>query len=165
MICCAAEVWEAETSMTVVRKSLRADSGGAGRFRGGLGQVLEVGSLDAAPFGLSALYDRIDHPPRGRGGGRDGAAGSVVLASGRALRGKGLQTVPKGDRAIISMPGGGGLGDPLQRDPVAVAADVRLGLVSPEAARDSYGVAVTPDGTVDRPATAALRAVGRAVRQ
>ena len=139
------------------RKEYRQDSGGAGQFRGGLGQVMEVGCLDPAPFALSALYDRIDHPPRGREGGRDGAAGSVVLASGRALRGKGQQTVPKGDRVIIGMPGGGGLGDPLQRDPLAVANDVRLGLVSPEAARESYGVAVTADGTVDRHATAALR--------
>jgi N-methylhydantoinase B len=151
------EVNEALSPIVIWRKEYRQDSGGAGRFRGGLGQVMEVCCLDPAPFALSALYDRIDHPPRGRGGGRDGAAGSVVLASGRALRGKGQQTVPKGDRVIIGMPGGGGLGDPLQRDPLAVANDVRLGLVSPEAARESYGVAVTADGTVDRHATAALR--------
>jgi len=152
------EVNEALSPIVIWRKEYRQDSGGAGRFRGGLGQVMEVGSLDPAPFTLSAFYDRIDHPPRGRDGGREGAAGSVVLGSGRTLRGKGQQTVPKGDRVIISMPGGGGLGDPLQRDPAAVAGDVRLGLVSPAAARASYGVAVTADGSVDHEATAALRA-------
>jgi N-methylhydantoinase B len=152
------EVNEALSPIVIWRKEYRQDSAGAGRFRGGLGQVMEVGSLDPAPFTLSAFYDRIDHPPRGRDGGREGAAGSVVLGSGRTLRGKGQQTVPKGDRVIISMPGGGGLGDPLQRDPAAVASDVRLGLVSPAAARSSYGVAIAADGSVDHEATAALRA-------
>jgi N-methylhydantoinase B len=152
------EVNEALSPLVIWRKEYRPDSGGAGRFRGGLGQVMEVGCLDPAPFALSAFYDRIDHPPRGREGGGDGAAGSVALASGRALRGKGLQTVPRGDRVVISMPGGGGLGDPLQRDPAAVASDVRLGLVSPEAARERYGVALGADGSVDRDATAVLRA-------
>jgi N-methylhydantoinase B len=152
------EINEALSPIVIWRKQYRTDSGGAGRFRGGLGQVMEVGSLDAAPFAVSALYDRIDHPPRGREGGRDGGAGSVALGSGRKLRGKGQQTIPKGDRLVISMPGGGGLGDPLARDPAAVAADVRQGLVSPRAARESYGVAVGADGSVDHKETAALRA-------
>lgn len=151
------EVNEAISPIVVWRKEYRPDSGGAGRFRGGLGQVMEVGSLDPAPFALSAYYDRIEHPPRGREGGKDGAAGKVSLTSGRNLRGKGQQTVPKGDRVIIAMPGGGGLGDPLKRDIKAVASDVRLGLVSPQAAREQYRVAVAADGTVDHATTAILR--------
>jgi N-methylhydantoinase B len=152
------EVNEAMSPIVIWKKEYRQDSGGAGEFRGGLGQVMEVSSLDVAPFTLSAYYDRIDHPPRGRAAGRDGAAGEVVLASGRRLRGKGQQTVPKGDRVIIAMPGGGGLGHPWKRDLAAVANDVRLGLVSPETARRDYAAVVAADGTVDAEATAALRA-------
>ena len=64
---------------------------------------------------ISAYYDRIDHPPRGRDGGQNGTAGRVTLASGKMLRGKGQQTVPSKDRVIIAMPGGGGLGNPRKR--------------------------------------------------
>jgi N-methylhydantoinase B len=152
------EVNEAISPIVIWKKEYRPDTGGAGQFRGGLGQVMEVGNLDPAPFALSAYYDRIDHPPRGREGGKDGGAGAVMLASGRKLRGKGQQTVPKGERVIIAMPGGGGLGDPRKRDAGAVAKDVRLGLVSPEAARRDYGVVVSADGTLDPAATAGLRA-------
>jgi N-methylhydantoinase B len=118
---------------------------------------MEVGSLDAAPFAINAYYDRIEHPPRGREGGKDGAAGKVALASGPKLRGKGQQTVPVGDRVLIDMPGGGGLGHPWQRAIQSVADDVRTGFVSPEAARRDYGVVVAADGSVDRDATATLR--------
>jgi N-methylhydantoinase B len=152
------EVNEALSPIVVWTKEYRRDSGGPGEFRGGLGQVMEVSSLDDAPFVLSAYFDRIKYPPRGRDGGRDGAAGEVYLASGPRLRGKGQQTIPKGDRVVIAMPGGGGLGDPGKRDIAAVANDVRLGLVSPEAARRDYAVVVDADGTIDRQATAALRA-------
>jgi N-methylhydantoinase B len=152
------EVNEALSPIVVWKKEYRRDSGGAGQFRGGLGQIMEVGSLDAAPFAINAYYDRIEHPAHGREGGKDGAAGEVTLLSGPKLRGKGQQTVPKGDRLIIAMPGGGGLGSPRKRAVEAVADDVRLGFISPEAARRDYGVAVATDGTVDAAATATLRA-------
>ena len=79
------EVNEAVSPLVVWRKEYRQDSGGAGEFRGGLGQVMEVGTLDTAPFAISAYYDRIDHPAHGREGGHDGMAGTVHLASGPAL--------------------------------------------------------------------------------
>jgi N-methylhydantoinase B len=151
------EVNEAISPIVIWKKEYRVDSGGAGQFRGGLGQVMEVASLDPAAFAISAYYDRIDHPPRGRDGGRDGAAGAVHLASGPKLRGKGQQTVPRGDRVVISMPGGGGLGHPWKRDIMAVANDVRLGLITAEGARRDYGVAFDADGQVDEAATASLR--------
>ncbi|HKV15040.1 MAG TPA: hydantoinase B/oxoprolinase family protein, partial [Reyranella sp.] len=153
------EVNEAVSPVIVWRKEYREDSGGAGEFRGGLGQIMEVGTLDTAPFALSAYYDRIDHPPRGRDGGLNGAAGRVSLASGQGLRGKGLQTVPATERVIIAMPGGGGLGNPRKRPTAVVASDVRQGFISAEAARRDYGVAVNDDGTVDEAETAKLRAV------
>ncbi len=151
------EITEAISPLIVWRKEYREDSGGVGAYRGGLGQVMEVGLLEEAPFAFSALYDRIDHPPRGRDGGGAGAAGNVSLASGGQLDGKGTQTIATGERVIIEMPGGGGLGDPRMRDPALVAADLQAGLISSEIARDAYGVAFTVDGEIDAAATASLR--------
>jgi len=154
------EITEAISPLVIWRKEYREDSGGAGTYRGGLGQVMELGLLEDAPFAFSALFDRIDHPPRGRDGGAPGAAGAISLGSGGQLDGKGTQTIPSGDRVVIEMPGGGGLGDPLARDPAAVAADVKAGMVSRETARDAYGVVLTDDGEIDKAATAARRAKG-----
>jgi len=124
------EIAESITPLIFWRKELRADSGGAGRTRGGLGQHIEVGSRIGKPFELLAAYDRIDHPPRGRDGGRDGAAGVVALNSGTKLKGKGFQLIPPDDRLIVMTPGGGGIGDPKERDRAAVAGDVAEGLVT-----------------------------------
>jgi N-methylhydantoinase B len=153
------EVNEAISPIVVWKKEYRQDSGGAGEFRGGLGQIMEVGTLDDAPFAISTNYDRIDHPPRGRDGGLNGMAGAVALVSGAKLRGMGQQTVPKKQRVIISMPGGGGLGNPRRRPSAVVADDVRQGFISAEAARRDYGVAVNDDGSVDETETAKLRAM------
>ena len=152
------EITEAISPLVVWRKEYREDSGGVGAYRGGLGQVMEVGLLEDAPWAFSALFDRIDHPPRGLGGGGAGAPGAVGLASGGPLDGKGTQTIPTGERVVIEMPGGGGLGDPRARDTAAVAADVRAGLVSVQNAREVYGVAFTEAGEIDGAATKSLRA-------
>jgi N-methylhydantoinase B len=154
-----AEVNETISPIVIWKKEYRQDSGGAGEFRGGLGQIMEVSTLDTAPFAISAYYDRVDHPPRGRDGGLNGMAGKVELDSGVKLRGMGQQTVPQKDRLIISMPGGGGLGNPHKRAASVVAEDVRQGFISSEAARRDYGVAVNDDFSVDERETAKLRAV------
>ena len=73
------------------------------------------------------------------------------------MRNKGFQTIPAQDRLIIELPGGGGFGDPKARDRESVAQDVRLGLVSPEAAARDYGVVVGDDGEVDGETTAKRR--------
>ena len=151
------EVTEAISPLLVRRKEYRIDSGGPGEFRGGLGQVMEVVSLDDAPYTVSANYDRVVFPPRGRDGGQNGAAGTLALGSGRMLQGKGRQTVPRGETLLIHMPGGGGLGDALARDPEAVARDVRSGMVSAELARAAYGVVLGEDGGVDQGATERVR--------
>ena len=151
------EVNETISPIVIWKKEYRQDSGGAGEFRGGLGQVMEVGTLDTAPFAISAYYDRIDHPPRGRDGGQDGMAGILALESGKKLRGMGQQTIPQKDRLIISMPGGGGLGNPRKRAAASVADDVRQGFISSDAARRDYGVAVNDDGAIDEAETAKLR--------
>jgi N-methylhydantoinase B len=152
-----AEVNETISPIVIWKKEYRQDSGGAGEFRGGLGQIMEVSTLDTAPFAISAYYDRVDHPPRGRDGGHDGMAGRVELDSGVKLRGMGQQTVPKKSRLIISMPGGGGLGNPRKRPAATVAEDVRQGFISSDAARRDYGVAVNDDFSVNETETAKLR--------
>jgi N-methylhydantoinase B len=120
------------------RKELRPDSGGAGRTRGGTGQIMEVGTKGDLEFAVNATFDRVGHPPKGRDGGAEGAPGAVRLKSGTKLRTKGFQIIPDGDRLILELPGGGGMGDPAARDPDLVARDVRDGLVSAEAARKIY---------------------------
>ncbi|MGX1100149.1 hydantoinase B/oxoprolinase family protein [Amorphus sp. MBR-141] len=152
------EITEAASPILVLRKEYRTDSGGAGFYRGGLGQVMEVDTLDDAPFAISANYDRVLFPARGRDGGREGATGVVRLKSGAHLKGKGQQTIPKGERLLIEMPGGGGIGDPFRRDPARVLEDVRTQMVSREAARADYGVVVRDDFSLDLDATVALRA-------
>jgi N-methylhydantoinase B len=121
------------------RKEYRSDSGGPGETRGGLGQTIEIQNGDDAPMILEASFDRIKYPARGALGGLDGGAGSVRLASGKALAGKGRQLVPKGDRVVIETPGGAGYGDPRSRPRAAVEADLEAGLVSLAAARQVYG--------------------------
>ena len=134
------EATEAITPLVIWRKELRQDSGGPGRYRGGLGQVMEVGSREDAAFGLFAGFERVKYPARGRNGGGSGQCGSVSLKSGAALKPKGLQVVPSGERLLIEMPGGGGMGPASERDPASVKRDVRLGYLSVEAAKRDYGV-------------------------
>jgi N-methylhydantoinase B len=154
---CPVEITEALSPLLVTRKEYRVDSGGPGEFRGGLGQVMEAIHLDDDPFMISANYDRVDFAPRGRDGGRDGAKGIVRLGTGALLRGKGQQTIPARQSFVIEAPGGGGLGNPMQRDPASVAEDVRAGLVSLQSARRDYGVVCTPEGDLDMLATTTLR--------
>ena len=121
------------------RKELKPDSGGAGRTRGGIGQIMEIAAKGDLEFAVNATFDRVAHAPKGREGGQDGAAGVVRLKSGKKLRTKGFQVIPDGDRLILELPGGGGMGDPHDRDPASVARDVRDGLVSKTVAREVYG--------------------------
>ena len=111
------------------RKEFRPGSGGDGRTRGGVGQTIEIASRIGQTFELLAAFDRIKHPPRGALGGRDGAAGRAYLSSGKAIAGKGTQQIPPGEHLILEISGGGGLGDPQDRDPELRARDQRAGLV------------------------------------
>lgn len=128
---------EATAPIIFRQKALRTDSGGAGKYRGGLGQTIEIEGEVAMI--ANAMFDRIDNPPQGRDGGGNGAAGAAHLRSGAAFAAKGLQDVAAGDAIVLHLPGGAGYGDPRDRDPAAVAADVREGYVSEQAARADYG--------------------------
>ncbi|SIO37821.1 hydantoinase B/oxoprolinase family protein [Paraburkholderia phenazinium] len=132
------EVTEAGAPIVIWRKELRADSGGAGRTQGGLGQVVEVGTRDGESFEVLAMFERVRSAARGRAGGLDGATGTVHLASGTALRAKGLQRIPRGDRLVLALPGGAGLGDPAERPAERIEADLAHGRISAAFARDAY---------------------------
>ncbi len=128
--------------LVIWRKELRERSGGAGKFRGGLGQTIEIGGEAGTPFSVAAMFDRTWNAPRGRFGGMDGAKGEVRLKSGPELESKGRQSVPYGDRLILELPGGGGYGDPRDRDRQAVVDDVLDGLITAEDAESDYGIDV-----------------------
>ena len=151
------EATENVAPIIIWRKELREGSAGAGRTRGGLGQTMEIGTKGELEFAVNATFDRIANAPKGRDGGGLGANGAVTLKSGPRLRTKGYQVIPDGERLILQMPGGGGMGDPATRDPAKVARDVRDGVVSVDEARTLYKVLVSDLGVLDVAATSALR--------
>ncbi len=118
---------------------------------------MEIATKGDLEFSVNASFDRIAHAPKGRDGGDDGASGVVKRKSGVPLRTKGFQIIPDGDRLVLELPGGAGMGIPATRDPELVARDVQDGLVSGEVARLIYRVALNCDGTPDKEATNALR--------
>ena len=124
------EVLEAITPIVIWRKELRQNSGGAGQFRGGLGQRMVVGNREKAEFAIFGTFDRVKNPARGRDGGKPGATGSLTLTSGKKLNGMGRQVIPMGEELIIEMPGGGGYGNPKSRDRKKIMEDIRAGLIS-----------------------------------
>jgi N-methylhydantoinase B len=124
------EIAESVTPLIFWRKEFRPDSGGAGRTRGGLGQIIEIESAIGEPFELLAAFDRIEHPPRGRFGGKPGAPGGVAIKDRRGLRGKGTQRIAPGERLVIMTPGGAGLGAPAERAAELVEKDMREERVS-----------------------------------
>ena len=133
------EITETVAPLVFWRKEFIADSGGAGEYRGGLGQVMEISHADGAPFAVSKMFERVRNAARGRGGGGRGALGRVHVPGVGEMRAKGREVVPPGSRLVLETPGGGGLGDPRSRGRELVARDVRDGLVTPEAARRDYG--------------------------
>jgi N-methylhydantoinase B len=134
------EATEQAGPVIVWRKELRPDSGGAGRYRGGLGQFMVVGAREGHAFDFSAMLDRVDHPARGRRGGESGGATVIARSDGTAMRGKGRQSVPEGQRVEMEFPGGGGYGTPSMRDPAQVRRDLALGYITPDHAARHYGM-------------------------
>jgi N-methylhydantoinase B len=132
------EINESVAPLIFWRKEFRPDSGGNGRYRGGLGQVIEIANAIDKDMELLAAYDRIDHPARGRDGGMDGEAGGVWLKRGQRLQGKGCQVIPAGERVVLHTPGGGGYGNPSARAKDMIEADLKNGLISEQAATRDY---------------------------
>lgn len=141
-----AEVIEHLSPVVIVKKEIRRDSGGPGKFRGGLGQTIHLKVRTREPFTLSVLCDRTRFPARGFFGGRPGALGRVLVNGETPPHPKAQQVVPPEALVTVELPGGGGYGDPRGRNRDAVQADLADGYVSPEAAAMEYGI--SPVGTL-----------------
>ncbi len=136
------EILESEFPVRLRRFELMADSGGAGRWRGGLGAVREYEILDDAR--LSARMDRHTTSPRGLDGGHPGRPGALIVNPGTAGERRlparsGDVEVRAGDILCVERPGGGGMGDPAQRDPADLAADMLNGYITLKGAARDYG--------------------------
>ena len=158
------EILESLYPVMFTQWALRPDSGGPGQHRGGLGAIYELTTLSESGAEVFLLGERGKYPPFGVNGGQTAALNRFVYETDVGERIPGLVSkitdvrIKPGQKVRLETPGGGGFGDPAARDPARVARDVRLGYVSPEAARRDYKVELTRDGAVDDAATASLRA-------
>ncbi|NBR20069.1 MAG: hypothetical protein EBT88_07015 [Proteobacteria bacterium] len=134
------EVTESDSPIIFWRKEYLPDSGGAGEFRGGLGQVFEIGSSEDEVFTISAAtFDRMKNPPRGREGGSPGMKGNAGLSDGTSFNDKAVYRVPPGERILLELPGGGGLGNPQNREIQKIEEDLEAGYISRKGAKKDYG--------------------------
>ena len=156
------EILEAAYPVRFTKWALREDSGGAGRYRGGLGAIYEIALLEANAD-VFLFGERGKVAPRGIVGGGDAATNRFVYEQADGEHTPPMVSkmvgihITRGQKLRLETPGGGGYGNALDRPPEAVLADVTLGYVSAEVASDSYGVVIAADGTLDTGATAALR--------
>ena len=124
------EITEGQCPLWFKQKQFLAGTGGAGEYRGGLGQRIEILNRETAPFAISAAtFDRINNAARGRDGGYPGAKGVARHGSGKVLGDKGVHIIATGDSLVVDLPGGGGFGDPVRRDKVLIERDRKAGLV------------------------------------
>ena len=137
------------------------DSGGAGKFRGGLGVRYRIHFLGANSSSLVMFGDGKETPPYGLFGGKPGSLNLPLINEGlpteHELPAKGNYQLQSGDSYTIYASGGGGWGDPLEREPGKVKDDVLNEFVSEESARRDYGVVLDESLAVDLEATKALR--------
>ncbi len=131
------EIWETLTNMTVESKRLITDSGGPGRWRGGLGQEVVLRNDTGHPLTMLGMGNRTEFPARGQCGGGSGSL-RVHAVDDRPVHAKGRIEVAPGQRITLTEAGGGGFGDPATRNRAALAADIADGLVSADAARNVY---------------------------
>jgi N-methylhydantoinase B len=137
------EAAEQRFPVRIERYELIPDSGGAGKFRGSLALQRDIRLL-ADNVSFARYSDRHKFSPKGLFGGGEGAPGAIVRNPGtnheEKMVSKGLDTLEEGDLVSVRLPGAGGFGDPGERDPAAIAADLRDGKISPEVAARDYGV-------------------------
>lgn len=134
------EATEHAGPVIIWRKELRPDSGGYGKQRGGLGQYMEVGAREGHEFDIQAMFDRVDHPAKGRRGGGAGAATTIAQDDGTEMKGKGKQFVAHGRKVVMAFPGGAGYGAPEDREAAAVKRDLARGYISATTAANVYGL-------------------------
>jgi N-methylhydantoinase B len=141
-----AEVVESLSPVVLQRRELRSNSGGAGKWRGGLGQLTEFSRRGEGKWSVSSIADRTVYAAPGLLGGNPGATGEVSLGNGTRVHAKALIDLKPGDSVHVDLPGGGGYGNPLERDPEKVRWDVIEGYITPEEAERSYRVAIRYTG-------------------
>jgi N-methylhydantoinase B len=159
------EVIEAEFPLRIEQYGFLPDTEGAGKHRGGLSVVREYRLLEKEAI-LQLRADRLRRQPYALAGGQTGAPTQNILnpdSEARQLPGKFTLTIRRDDVFRHILAGAGGWGDPLERDPELVRQDVMDEKITPQRAREAYGVVITPDGQVEYAATAALRAQRRAL--
>jgi N-methylhydantoinase B len=145
------ELQEATSPLRIDEISLRQDSGGPGRFRGGLG-IIKICSVQT-PCRLAVSFDRVRCPPWGLAGGEAGQVGGVFVErrTGEVLTIlKGEVDLQSGDRVRLEFGGGGGFGPPRERLPELVRRDLALGYISADAAETVYGLSHSDIGKIDR---------------
>jgi N-methylhydantoinase B len=135
------EVWENLTGVMIESKALLPDSGGAGEFRGGLGQKIEMRNDSGHPMVFSCLAGRTEFAPRGVLGGKPGRLREVQL-NGKTVHPKGRYVLQPGDRMTTFEAGGAGYGDPARRSLERIRADLEAGYVTAEAIGRDYGTVV-----------------------
>ena len=142
------EIVETQAPLIQAHRKLRTDSGGAGKFRGGLGQDISIAQLGTEKWSVSGMVDRTKYPAEGLLGGKAGGAGEFKLDGEPAVSKTILWMEPE---SVVEMnpPGGGGFGDPTERDPHSVLNDVINGYVSIKQAEIQYGVIVRYSGKPD----------------
>ena len=153
-----AEIIENVSPLLMEQRALVPDSGGPGRYRGGLGQEMVLSVRTSEPVIHSAMYDRTKFPALGYGGGKNGELGDFHLSDGSRPHPKAQYRLLPDQKVTLRLPGGGGFYSPLERDPELVRQDVRDGYVSVEAARTEYGVVLDAGDEIDWPHTRRLRA-------
>ena len=153
-----AEIIENVSPLLMERRALVPDSGGPGRYRGGLGQEMVLSVRTSEPVIHSAMYDRTKFPALGYGGGKNGELGDFHLSDGSRPHPKAQYRLLPDQKVTLRLPGGGGFYSPLERDPELVRQDVQDGYVSVEAARAEYGVVLDAEDEIDWPHTRRLRA-------
>jgi len=158
------EIHETEFPMRIVRFDVRADSGGPGKFRGGLGCTREYQLLEDAAVRVRGKGEmRSKVPPWGVFGGKPARTGSIAVNGVEVPETAREAVVKPGDIVRVNMNAGGGYGDPLDRDPELVLGDVLDGYVTLHGARDDYGVVIDSNSlTIDTKATRSLREQRRA---
>ncbi|MFQ5426937.1 MAG: hydantoinase B/oxoprolinase family protein, partial [Gaiellales bacterium] len=137
-----AEVVETVSPIVMHHREIRPDSGGAGRYRGGVGQAVRLSIRSGSDWIVSSQADRVRFAPQGRQGGRHGERGGFWLSTGEHVDPKIQRRLGPDVEVFLSLPGGGGFGPPEERDAAAVLADVVDGHVSIEAAEREYGVVI-----------------------
>ena len=137
-----AEVIESVAPIRMHKRELLTDTGGAGKFRGGLGQEMVLEALTGKPAIHSCMYDRTKFAANGYHGGLPGTVGEVIRSDGYRPHPKSRYVIQPGQTVTLRLPGGGGFYSPLERDPASVLEDVKQGYVSVQAARDKYGVVI-----------------------